>query len=69
MAAEDTEISEEDLVEAIKKISASAQALAKSGLNRRAIVALVHDRSKVAKKTIEIVLNNLEDLAEHYTNG
>ena len=33
-------------------------------LTRRAIIALIHDNSGLAKGTIEIVLNNLESLEE-----
>ena len=57
---------EEDLAVAIKKISAAMEALAYSGLNRKAIVALVHDHSKVAKKTIITVLESLEILEHIY---
>lgn len=67
--AADTEISEDTLVEAIRKVSKAAQALADSGLNRKAIITLLHDRSKISKKNIEIILNNLEELADHYTTS
>lgn len=55
------------LSQAIIEISLSLNRLLASGLNRRAIVALVHDQSKLPKKSIELVLNNLESLAEDYT--
>lgn len=60
------EIPKPVLAQAILDISASARKLSQSGLNHRAIVALIADNSKVAKGTIEVVLNNLEDLAENY---
>ena len=46
----------------IKKAMTSMQ----RGLNRRAIVALIHDRSKIGKRQIEMVLNNLDALADNY---
>jgi len=68
-AAAEPEISEETLVESIQKISKAAQALADSGLNRKAVVALLHDKTKLSKKNIIIVLDNLEEMAEHYTES
>ncbi len=56
----------EAIAKSIIDISASMKAFSKSPLNRSAIVALIHDRSKVAKKTIELVLNNLEGLEKNY---
>jgi hypothetical protein len=44
-----------DISDAMKKVNAS-------GLKRRAIVALIHDQSKIGKREIEIVLNNLDCL-------
>ncbi len=59
-------IQRETLAEAIGKISEAVEAILKSGINRRAIVALIADKSKLGKSTIEIVLNNLEDLKRDY---
>lgn len=67
--AEETEISEETLAAAIHGVSKALKALLASGLNRKAIITLIHDKSKISKKNIELVLNNLEVLAENYTNG
>jgi hypothetical protein len=50
----------------LARISESVQSLSKSGLNRRAIVALIHDNSGLAKSSIELVLNNLEALKANY---
>ncbi len=69
MAAEETEISEETLADAIRKVSAAAQALAGSGLNRKAVIALLHDKTKLSKKNIQLVLDNLEELAAYYTTS
>lgn len=65
---EEEEIPQEILAEAIVNISKAFKSLAKSGLNRRAIVALIHDNSRIAKRIIEMVLNNLEALKENYCN-
>lgn len=56
------------LTRAIVDISAAMKRLTASGLNRKAIVVLVHDQSRIAKRDIELVLNNLEALAEDYTH-
>lgn len=54
------------LAEAIVEISKAAKRLNESGLNRKAIVALIHDYSAMGKKDIGIVLDSLEALAEMY---
>lgn len=56
------------LTRAIADISLAMLKLTSSGLNRRAIVILVHDQSKISKRNIELVLNNLEQLAQDYTS-
>lgn len=55
------------LAQALVDMSKSMKSLLASGLNRQAIVILIHDRSKIGKTHIEIVLNNLEALREDYT--
>lgn len=52
----------EIIATAIEQIAAAMRALNQTRLKRRAVVALIHDQSKVNKKTIEIVLNNLAEL-------
>ena len=47
------------LAEAIIKIGNNFEALSQSGLNREAIIILIHDHSKVSKRDISIVLENL----------
>lgn len=49
----------EILAEAIVRIGENFERLKQSGLNEDAIVILIHDYSKVPKKDIRIVLNNL----------
>jgi len=55
------------LATAILQISAGVKDLEKTGLNRRAVVALLADDTKLGKGTINTVLNSLGDLAKNYT--
>ncbi len=55
------------LAQAIVDISKAAQALARGGLNRKAIVVLVAHRSKVSQRQCEEVLDALRDLEREYT--
>lgn len=63
----DAQISREVLAQTIVDISTSMKRLLSSGLNRKAIIILIHDQSRIGKREIELVLNNLEALAEDYT--
>jgi hypothetical protein len=54
----------EVLATSIQQIAEGMKALNSTRLTRKALIALIHDQSKVSKKTIEIVLNNLQNL-EH----
>jgi len=54
------------LATVIVAIGDSMKKLLASGLNRKAIIALIKDRSGLTKGTIEIVLNNLESLKDDY---
>ena len=54
----------EVIAQAIQDMSRACQKLLNGRLKREAIVALIHDKSGIAKRTIEYVLNNLEQL-EH----
>ncbi len=63
------ELTKEDclrLVDAIKKIDKGARMLSESGLNRRAIVTLLHDVTEVGKRDINAVLDGLDILAEKF---
>jgi hypothetical protein len=62
----ETAITKEVLADAIVKISDAVKSLDKSGLNKRAIIALLADDTKLGKGTINTVLNSLEDLAKNY---
>ena len=59
---------EEDLAKAIRSISRSARKLTKSGLNRRAMVVLLADATKLPRRDIESVLDSLDELADRYTS-
>jgi|TARA_R110000851_G_scaffold323403_1_gene490065 hypothetical protein len=59
-APEVFEFDAEEIVKAIEGISSAMQKLNSTRLSRKAIVVLIHSHSKVPKKTIEIVLNNLQ---------
>jgi len=52
------------IADAVVRIAASMKELDSTRLTRRALVALIHDHSGVAKKTIGIVLNNLSALED-----
>lgn len=56
----------ETLAESITKISSALVSLKQSGLNRRGIVALVRDKTKMPKDRIVMVLDALEDLKKDY---
>lgn len=60
-------VEREILAEAIVRMSKSVQALRSSGLNERAIVALLHDHCRLPKSDIERVLHSLDQLAKDYT--
>ncbi|MGE5509897.1 MAG: hypothetical protein ACM31O_01445 [Bacteroidota bacterium] len=54
------------LAESIIKLSAGVAALTRGGLNRKAVIALLHDHTKVSKRTIEQVLDGMESLQRTY---
>lgn len=56
----------EILAEAIVRIGDSVRKLNESGLNRKAIVLLLHDYSKVGKKDIETILDAMPRLRGWY---
>ena len=58
--------STEILAEAIVRIGEAAARLNASGLNRKAIVLMLHDATKVGKKDIETVLDALPRLRGWY---
>lgn len=56
----------EILAEAIVRIGNAMQKLNASGLNRRAIVTLIQDQTRLGKTDIELVLNSLATLKGYY---
>jgi hypothetical protein len=60
-------IRKEILAEAIVSIGKGAAQLSASGLNKRAILVLLHDRTKLPMRDIETVLDALPRLASWYT--
>lgn len=56
------EVPAEIIAQSIVEISEAMKQLFATRLTRKAIVTLIHDQSKVGKATINIVLNNLQDL-------
>lgn len=59
-------IGAEIIARSIIEIDNAMKQVMKSGLKRSAIVALIHDRSGIGKRDIEIVLNNLECLRKDW---
>jgi hypothetical protein len=59
-------VAAEVMATAIISISDAMKKLSTSGLKRKAVVALIHDQSKISKRSIEIVLNNLEALRQDW---
>lgn len=64
---QEEEQQQDDLSTAIRKISASMAKLTKSGLNKKAVIALLFDDTKISKRTIGDVLDSLQDLERKYT--
>lgn len=58
--------SKELLASAIVKISEGFDALQASGLNRDAIIVLLHDQTKLAKRDIRLILDGLKKLRGWY---
>ena len=56
----------EILAEAVIRIGENMEKLQKSGLNRRAIVALIYDYTKISKRDIELVLDSLAKMKGWY---
>lgn len=54
------------LADAIVRIGDAMTRLESSGLNRRAVIVLVHDATKLPKRDIELVLDTLPKLRSMY---
>ena len=61
---EGQEIPAEIIAQSIVNIAKSMEAIGKTRLTRKALVALIYDQSKISKRTIELVLNNLEAMEQ-----
>lgn len=64
--SKDNPESTEILAEAIVRIGEAMDKLNKSGLNRNAIIVLIHDATKLPKRDIRIVLDSLSRLRGWY---
>lgn len=67
---EEKPVEKEILAEAIVSISKAMKKMLATGMNRRAILVLVHDyhHGNVTKSDIGLVFDALDSLAETYTN-
>lgn len=64
---QDKPVEKEVLADAIIKISESMSSFtSRSGLNRRAIVTLIADDTRLGKGTIEAVIDSLSELRKLY---
>lgn len=57
-----SEVPAEIIAQSIVEIADAMKVLSRTRLSREAIITLIHARSKVGKRDIELVLNNLEAL-------
>jgi hypothetical protein len=64
---EEAPVDKEVLATAIIQICNAVRKLEKSGLNRKAVIALINDDTKLGKGIIETVLLSLGNLAKTYT--
>ena len=55
------------LADSIRKASKALEALLSSGLNERAVIALVADRTRLRKTEIKSVLDSLQAMERDYT--
>lgn len=60
------EVPAEIIAQSVVEIAQAMKVISATRLARKAIVALVHDQSKISKTTINLVLNNLEDLEKDW---
>jgi siroheme synthase len=62
------EVDPQVLAQQLATISDSMRKLLASGLNRKAVIVLLHHTSKVPQRDIEYVLDSLETLKQRYTS-
>lgn len=65
----DAPVPAEVMAQSIVRISDGIAKLLHSGLNKRAVIALVKDSTRIEKATIERVIDGLESLAFNYTTN
>jgi hypothetical protein len=66
---EDPKYTSEDarkLAEAVRRIDKFSKEFTASGMNRRALVVLLHDATSVTKRDINAVLDGLDGLGDMY---
>lgn len=56
----------DEIAEAVRTLSRTAQAMKQSGLKRRALLVLLNDLTGVTKTNITYVLDGLESLENYY---
>lgn len=59
----------ESLSKAIIRLSDTSNAILNSGLNEKALIALLHDDTGISKRTIGKVLMSMRELRANYTHG
>jgi hypothetical protein len=57
-------VAPEIMARSIEEIAKAMKTLSATRLKRDAVIILIHARSKVGKREIELVLNNLEELEQ-----
>lgn len=62
------DVTHKNLVDAVVAISKAMKRLTKSGLNRKAIVVLLADDTRLPRRDINAVLDSIETLAEVYSD-
>lgn len=63
-APDQPEVGAQIIAQSIVQISESMKAILRAGLKRQTIITLIHAHSGVPKRSVELVLNNLEALRE-----
>lgn len=54
------------IADSIVEISKAMRVINTTRLTRKAIVTLIHEQSKIARRDIEIVMNNLDSLEQDW---
>ena len=62
------DVTHKNLADAVVAISKAMKRLTKSGLNRKAVVVLIADDTKLPRRDINAVLDSIDTLAEVYSD-